>query len=185
MSIIYWIIKNKQWLFSGIGVAVIFFVLGILTPSHKDKEQQSKLVNNILNADVKTLVNNMYLPVYVTNAEFKVIHCNKEFLSFIGLKYNEVVGKPVLNLIERFAELVPDERREAFIKRQSEVLKDGKKAPYAEITEIVDFGRRKSIQGRGIYEVLIHALFINSPKDNKELGSVVIYYPKPLKQPVQ
>jgi len=66
-----WFINNKTWLFSGVGVAIISAIVGIVVNRKKHTKQQPKIENSI------TINDNKEAPISFNGANFGVI-TNKE-----------------------------------------------------------------------------------------------------------
>lgn len=52
MEIINWLNSNKEWIFSGIGVAIISIVIHLLFKRYQSKKQIQKSGNNSINIQV-------------------------------------------------------------------------------------------------------------------------------------
>lgn len=156
-------------------VAVALLAVFLLRGEHEKVSQISS--TEILDAKLTSFVDSAERPVYVTDEKLVVQYCNKQFLSFIGARQEQIVGSHVNTVIEFFEKLVPVERRKLFRKRQTELLKDAATAPYACISEIVDFKQRPSAKDTRMYLVWIQADFIYAGDQNRAIGSVVIYHP--------
>src|SRR5262249_22944819 len=100
--------------------------------------ERPSVPTSILDVPLKSLVECAELPAYATDANLIVRHCNNHLLSFIGAQRSQVMDKHVSKIVERFVQLVPDERKQAFMDRQAKVIYEAEQAPYAAISEVVD-----------------------------------------------
>lgn len=131
----------------------------------------------ILDARLVDFVDCSDHPMYVTDEKLIVRYCNKRLLSFIGARYEQIIGTHVNSVIGFFEKLVPKEKRAAFRRRQAEVVEDAETAPYACISEVVDLSQRSSGKDTRLYRVWIQADFVYAGDKGQAIGSVVIYHP--------
>jgi TIR domain len=132
---------------------------------------------NVLELKLLDFIDCAERPVYLTDDKLIVRYCNKHLLAFIGARQDQIIGKHVNVVVDFFDKLVPPEKRKAFRKRQSQVIKDAETAPYACISEVVDLRQRTSGMNKRMYRVWIQADFISAPGQSRAIGSVVIYHP--------
>jgi hypothetical protein len=132
---------------------------------------------NILELKLVDFIDCAERPVYLTDDKLIVRYCNKHMLAFIGARQDQIIGKHVNAVVGFFEKLVPPERRKAFRKRQSEVIRDAETAPYACISEVIDLRQRTSGMNKRMYRVWIQADFIHAPDQSRAIGSLVIYHP--------
>jgi PAS domain S-box-containing protein len=132
--------------------------------------------SRICRVALKDAVDSSQSPMYLLDNNFVVQHCNDAFLSFLGAKRSEVVEKHVTDLIDKFAVLVPENRREAYVERQRKVLREGGTATSAVLSEIVDFSQRTASIERRIFRIWIQADLVRCAGLTKEVGSFVRYH---------
>jgi PAS domain-containing protein len=132
---------------------------------------------SILDARLLDFVDCAERPIYICDNKLIVRYCNKNFLSFIGSRHEDIIGKHVRMLVHLFAKLVPPHRREEFLRSQEEVIKEAERAPYACISEVVDLSQIPFGLNRRMYRVWIQADFIYAGDRKQSIGCVVIYHP--------
>jgi PAS domain-containing protein len=158
------------------GILVTALVGAFLLQSNLQQSTHAD-VDDICDIDLKSAVDCSKMPMYLTDVNLIVRHCNDRLLLFIGARPSEVLGKHVKVIVQRFAELVPEDRRSAFVKRQLQIIDEAEHGRYLAISEVVDLSKRVSAVEHRMFRVWIHADIVY-PKDcAKEIGWLVYYHP--------
>ncbi len=122
-------------------------LLGVILLKGSDTQNNEDIdpnENRILGTKLTTFADNANRPIYLVDDQFVVRYCNDPFLNFIGARREHIIGKRVETIVDLFEKIVPEERRDAFRKRQTNVLKKAKNPPYASISEVVDLSNHTS-----------------------------------------
>ncbi len=128
------------------------------------------------------LIDSSNLPMYFTDANLVVLHCNDHLASLIDSTPRAVIGHPIIDLIERFGRRVPEKRRQPFLdyQRSLAVRVADDLGPHTEATEYVDNRDLLGSHYDGLYRVWIHADKILTESGGDVLGVFVVYRPERL-----
>ena len=149
------------------------------------RQELSKLglrADRICDVDLKSVIDCSEMPIYLTDCNMVVQHCNDRLLSFLGAKRSQIIGNHVNVVVERFADLVPEERRGAFLERQAQVVDSAERSPFASVSEVVDLSKRISAVEHRMFRVWIHADVVSARDTAKEIGWLVYYHPVEVKK---
>lgn len=106
---------------------------------------------------IRRLIDSSGLPMYLTDRKFVVLHCNSHLVHLLDSSRDLLVGRPIADLISRFAARVPKANRKAFEGRQRQIvgrlLED--LAPNSEESEITDNSDLAGNEYQGSYRVWI------------------------------
>lgn len=156
---------------------VLVVALAISSESRKVIEIRTSLVD----APLECVVKSSSLPIYVTDHNLIVTLCNDALCRFLGVQRQEIEKRSINALIKCFARIVPEDRREAFLAEQEQLVKEGVLAsPDAEIVEIVDRSLLTGATDKRTFEVWIFAHSVYSLDSNELMGTYVIYHPRPM-----
>ena len=148
------------------------FILRPTTTSNSAATQVHQL--DISSVALSDAIDCCDFPMYLVDSKYFVRHCNGRFLRFLGVKIEDVLGKHVTAMIDRFAMMVPPERREDYLEHQRKILAEGEGANL--FSEIVDLSLRASRPERGSFRVWIHAEQIHVSTSTEPLGFFVRYH---------
>jgi hypothetical protein len=129
----------------------------------------------ICNAGLIHFIDCAERPAYLTDEKRIIRHCNKEFQKFIGAD-PRIVGKHVNLVVDLFAKIVPENRREAYLEQQRAVLQKGETTTSGRIVELVDLNLRPSEPNPEMYCVFVQAdIIYDFDSKTRPIGSVVTY----------
>jgi len=127
---------------------------------------------------VRLLIDSSGIPMYMTNRKLVVLHCNRHLEQLLDSSQGSLNGKPLTDLINRFAARVPKSKRKSFLARQKDLvgtlLEDLRS--HSEACAIIGNSKIAGNEYQGSYRVWISADKINLA--NKDIGLFVLYRPE-------
>ena len=129
----------------------------------------------------KNVVDSSNLPMYLTDSNLTVVHCNDRLANIIDSDIHAIVGKHLIELVRRFGDRVPKDRQAHFMKRQQSIVNRALSdlATHSEDVDIIDNSDLAGNSFQGRFRVWIHADKIKG-KGGKSAGLFVIYHPERL-----
>jgi hypothetical protein len=168
----------KAWLLFG-GLVASVILVGILVISDvlsRPANEPSRPANEL--DGLRILVDSSDLPMYFTDSDLRVLHCNDALCALIDTTPPKIEGRHIsTGLLEMFILRVPLSRRAEFKKNQMALIGKAAKdfVPHADRIEFIDNSDLEGGRYRGLFKVWAHADKIRNAERSEDIGTFVIF----------
>lgn len=126
---------------------------------------------------IEAIIRASDLPMYFTDTNSIIRFANKRLSTLLGMKENELVGKPVRVLVDRFVSLAPDHRK-AELRKKQDFFRDHGMPDHAEEDDLLDLRHLKGSRYEGIQRVWISGDRVYARNSETPVGQFFIYRPQ-------
>lgn len=162
----------KAWLLFG-GLVASVILVGILVVSDGLLRPPANELDGL-----RILVDSSDLPMYFTDTDLRVLHCNDALCALIGTTPPKIERKHIsTGLLEMFSLRVPPSRRPKFKEDQMALIGKAAKdfVPHADRIEFIDNSDLEGGRYRGLFKVWAHADEIRNAERSEDIGTFVIF----------